>query len=120
MINQRPACLIANTSPFERDGMEFASVIFRPTLNDVKQMRLPQELVEHIIDRLSDDPQTLETYSLVATTWLARSRHNLFNSISLNDEKARKWCFEIRPGTEGISHLVRTLALQQAPQGHRR
>jgi len=101
-------------------GGGFASVIFRPTLNGVKQMRLPQELVEHIIDCLSDDPQTLGTYSLVATTWLtSRSRHHLFNSISLNDEKARRWCPEIRPGTEGTSHIVRTPALQQAPQEHR-
>ena len=46
-------------------GGGFASVILRPTLSDVKQMRLPQEPVEHIIDCLSDDPQTLETYSLV-------------------------------------------------------
>ena len=97
---------------------DFASIIFRPTLNDVKQMRLPQELVEHIIDCLSGDHKTLKTCSLVATTWLARSRHHLFNSISLNNEKATKWCSAIRPGTEGISRLVRTLALRQAP-GHR-
>ena len=54
-----------------------------------------------------------------ATTWLAsRSRHHL-DSISLNDKKARKWYSEVRPGTEGISNLVRMLALKQAPQGHR-
>ena len=82
-------------------------------------MQLPQELVEHIIDCLSDDRQTLKTCSLVATTWLARSRHHLFNSISLNGEKARKLRSEIRPGIEAISHLVRTLALHQAPRGHR-
>lgn len=46
-------------------GGGFASVILWPTLNDVKQMRLPQEPVGHIIDCLSGDPQTLETYSLV-------------------------------------------------------
>jgi len=82
-------------------------------------MRLPQELVEHIIDCLSDDLRTLETCTLVTTTWLARSRRHLFNSISLDDERVRKWCSAIRPGTEGISQLVRTLALQQAPQGYR-
>jgi len=97
---------------------DFASIIFRPTLNDVKQMRLPQELVEHI-DCPSDDRQTLKICSLVATTWLARSRHYLFNSISPSGERARKWCSAIHPGTEGISHLVRTLALQQAPQRYR-
>ena len=60
----------------------------------------------------------LETCSLVATTWLARSRHHLFNGISLNSKRAGQWCSAICPGPDGVSHLVRTLTLQQA-QGHR-
>ena len=81
-------------------------------------MRLPQELVEDIIDCLSDDRKMLESCSLVATTWLARSRHYLFHSITLNDERARKWCSTIHPDTDRVSHLVRTLTLKQT-QGHR-
>ena len=76
-------------------------------------MRLPQELVERVIDCLSDDRPALETCSLVATTWLPRSRHHLFSKVSLNSENAAQWCSAIRPGLEGASFLVRTLALRQ-------
>ena len=81
-------------------------------------MQLPQELIEGIIDYLSDDCQTLETCSLVATTWLARSRRHLFSRISLNPTTVKKWCSAIRAGPDGIPRLVRTLTLHQA-QGHR-
>jgi len=95
-----------------------ASILFLPALNDVEQMRLPQELVEAIIDCLSDDRKTLETCSLVGTTLLGRSRHHLFNRISLNEARARQWCSTISPDPDGVSCLVRTLTLQQA-HGHR-
>jgi len=78
-------------------------------------MRLPQELIDGIIDRLSDDRQMLKTCSLVATTWLPRSRLHLFNKISLNNERAGRWCSAIRPGPDGVARLVRTFTLQQAP-----
>ena len=77
-------------------------------------MQLPQELVEDIVDCLSHDRPTLEACSLVAKTWLPRSRHHLFGSVSLNSESAKKWCSAIRPGPNGPSHLVRTLSLQQS------
>ena len=82
------------------------------------QMQLPQELVEDVVDCLSNDRPMLETCSLVAKTWLPRSRHHLFNKVSLNNGNVRKWCSAIRPGPDGPSHLVRTLTLQQT-QGHR-
>lgn len=87
-------------------------------MNDSLQAQLPQELVENIVDCLSDDRPVLETCSLVATTWLPRSRHHLFNRVSLNSENVKRWCSAIRPGPDGPSNLVRKLTLQQAP-GHR-
>ena len=81
-------------------------------------MQLPQELVEDIVDRLSGDRPMLETCSLVATTWLPRSRHHLFNGVSLNSKTVKKWCSAIRPGPDGPSNLIHTLSLYQAP-GHR-
>ena len=83
-----------------------------------RQMQLPQELVEDIVDRLSDDRPTLEICSLVATTWLPRSKAHIFNRVFLNSDNAKKWCSAVRPGPDGPSHLVRTLSLQQA-QGYR-
>ncbi|KAF5386064.1 hypothetical protein D9615_002700 [Tricholomella constricta] len=45
--------------------------------------RLPQELVDHIIDHLYDDPLTLTSCSLVCRQWLPTSRLHLFSKISL-------------------------------------
>jgi len=81
-------------------------------------MQLPQELVEDVVDCLSNDRPVLESCSLVATTWLPRSRHHLFNRVSLNGDTAKKWCSAIPPGPDGPSNLVRALTLQQA-QGYR-
>jgi hypothetical protein len=81
-------------------------------------MRIPQELIENVIDCLSNDRSMLEACSLVARTWLARSQHHLFNDVSLNSGRVKKWCSTIRPGPDGVSRLVHNLALQQAP-GHR-
>ena len=60
----------------------------------------------------------LLTCSLVTKAWLARSRRHLFNKITLNGDRAKKWCSTFRPGQNGVSNLVRTLRLQQTPQGH--
>ena len=76
-------------------------------------MRLPQELVETVIDCFASDRQMLAVCSLVAKAWLARSRHHLFNEVALNKERAGKWHFAIRPGPGGVSSLVRTLKLRQ-------
>ena len=78
-------------------------------------MRLPQELVEGIIDYFSDDSTMLVTFSLVAKSWLARSRCHLFSKIALSKESARKWQSLIPPGPDGLSCLVRSLSLLQAP-----
>ena len=57
----------------------------------------------------------LATCSLVAKAWLVRSRRHLFSEITLDRETIRKWCSLIRPGPNGVSFLVHTLALLQAP-----
>ena len=96
-------------------------VLFRPALSVERrqQMQIPQELIDRIIDCLSKDHPTLEACSLVATTWVERSRHHLFNSISLtSEENAKRWCSAIGPGPNGPSALVRELSLRQH-LGHR-
>lgn len=94
-------------------GDFFSLFILTSPLNDDGQMRLPQELIEAIIDCFSDDYQMLKTCSLVAKSWLARSRLYLFNEIALNKKKARKWYSLFRPDPNGVSRFVRTLRLQQ-------
>ncbi|KAJ7489373.1 hypothetical protein FB451DRAFT_1390530 [Mycena latifolia] len=46
-------------------------------------MRLPQELVEEIIDHLSDDFATLKVFSLVSSQFVARCRSHLFETCTL-------------------------------------
>ncbi|KAF8953992.1 hypothetical protein BDZ97DRAFT_1929115 [Flammula alnicola] len=45
--------------------------------------RLPQELVDHIIDHLHDDPLTLKSCASVCHAWLPTSRLHLFAKICL-------------------------------------
>jgi hypothetical protein len=59
-------------------------------LDDAGQMRLPWELVEDTIECLPDNRPTLETYSLIATTCLARSQRHLFSMAVSNDEGLNK------------------------------
>ena len=92
------------------------STLTQPLPNDSGgQMRLPQELVEDIINCFSDDRQMLTTCSLVAKAWLLRSRRHLFNEITLNRDRATRWRSIIRPGPGGVSCLVCTLTLKQMP-----
>ena len=43
--------------------------------------RVPQELVDKIVDELKDDDQSLHACSLVSRCWVSRSRHHLFQRI---------------------------------------
>ncbi|GLB45006.1 hypothetical protein LshimejAT787_1900840 [Lyophyllum shimeji] len=54
-------------------------------LNDFEKPipRLPQELVDHIIDHLHDDPVTLNSCALVCHAWLPTSRLHIFSKVSL-------------------------------------
>lgn len=45
--------------------------------------RLPQELVDHIIDHLNDDLVSLRKCALVCQAWLPASRYHLFAKVSL-------------------------------------
>ncbi|KIY68471.1 hypothetical protein CYLTODRAFT_351306 [Cylindrobasidium torrendii FP15055 ss-10] len=46
--------------------------------------RLPQELVDHIIDHLYDDLPTLRTCAAVCSQWLPPSRVHLFSKVQLD------------------------------------
>jgi hypothetical protein len=49
---------------------------------------LPQELVDHIIDHLHDDPVALSNCARVCRGWLPTSRHHFFSKISLKATSA--------------------------------
>ena len=49
---------------------------------------IPQELVDHIIDHLHDDPLALSNCARVCRGWLPTSRHHFFSKISLKATSA--------------------------------
>ncbi|KAJ3843930.1 hypothetical protein EV361DRAFT_916449 [Lentinula raphanica] len=53
-------------------------------------LAIPFELVEFIIDFLSDDPKTLASCSLVCSSWILRTRHWLFRSVSIHLSRPRQ------------------------------
>lgn len=77
--------------------------------------RLPQELIDTIIDELKNDAASLHACSLVSKPWVHRSRKHLFESVHLPTCLLRKWLERIPAGPVsplGPHHHVRSLSLQ--------
>ena len=53
--------------------------------------KLPQELVDEILDHLAEDTRTLRSCSLVAKSWISPSRRHLFSTLVLNPEGILEW-----------------------------
>jgi hypothetical protein len=66
-------------------------VIKGPTSTDQHAIiaKLPQELIDAIIDHLHDDKEALASCSLVCRTWTPRTRHYLFTNFTLNGKKLK-------------------------------
>ena len=79
--------------------------------------RLPQELIDGVIDELRNDVGSLRTCSLVSKPWVYRSRKHLFATVHLPTCLLRKWLERIptKPVTPSNPHSqVRSLSLQPA------
>lgn len=79
------------------------------------QPTFPQEVIDELIDWIGDssvgqrDPH-LRSCSLVARSWVQRSRKHLFHSIELaSTSDISNWISKIRPGVGGMSGYVRKL-----------
>ena len=59
-----------------------------PDTTTTSTTHLPQELVDHIIDHLHDDPLALSNCARVCRGWLPTSRHHFFSKISLKATSA--------------------------------
>jgi len=74
---------------------------------------LPQELIDHIIDRVHDR-KSLEACSLVCSQWSARSRKHLFVRVGFTSIRLlQRWCARIRPGALGPSSFVEDLSIAE-------
>jgi hypothetical protein len=74
----------------------------------------PQEVVDDIIDHFQYDPspRNLQTCSLVARSWVPRSRRSLFRDISFpGKNRFERWCNAIPSGPDGIAAYTRILRL---------
>ena len=89
-----------------------------PTSQQVKSTMpciFPQEIVDDIIDHFQDDPSDsndLKTCSLIARSWVPRSRRILFRDISFpGKNRFERWCKTIPSGPDGIASYTRILRL---------
>jgi len=76
---------------------------------------LPQELVDHIIDKLHADKTALKFCSLVASTWTARSHYHLFYEVEILNETQRDAWTRLfpHPCASVVADLVRRLHIDQ-------
>jgi len=82
-------------------------------------MKIPQELVDKVIDRVwdaDDSPShpTTKAVSLVSRSWVDRSQHHLFHNIqfSFSGPSFSGWCDAVSPGPDGVSRHTRSLTIQ--------
>lgn len=79
--------------------------------------RLPQELVDTVIDEFRNDVASLRACSLVSKPWVYRSRKHLFATVHLPTCLLRRWLERV-PATPAspldVHHSIRSLFLQPA------
>ena len=61
-----------------------------PSTSDFK---LPQEIIDHIVDLTHTDRATLRRVSLVSHAWVERSQHHLFHTVRILDGDPSHWHF---------------------------
>ena len=87
-------------------------------------MKIPQELIDKIIDRIwdaDDSPShtTTKAASLISRAWVDRSQHHLFHDIefSFSGPYFAHWCDAVSPDPNGVSRHVRSLTLRAGVEG---
>ena len=54
--------------------------------------RIPQEIVDEVIDLCRWDKKTLKAYSSISRAWIRRTRKYLFSTLTLTDKTLPLWC----------------------------
>jgi len=76
-------------------------------------MDLPSELLDEIIEHISDNKIYLQNCSLVAKSWVYPSRRRLFNTVRVwDDADLKSWLGTISPTNVGVLQHVRSLHCQ--------
>jgi len=80
--------------------------------------RLPQELIDHIIDHVNDR-ESLKACSFVCSQWSPRTRKHLFSQVEFASQRdLERWCARIHPGPSGLPSLVEDLTLSEYHPHH--
>ena len=88
-------------------------------------MKVPQELVDKIIDRVWDTDDSpshtaIKGISLVSRSWVDRSQQHLFHDIKFSfGPSFSRWCGAVSPGPDGLSRHIRSLTIQARGTGGR-
>lgn len=72
--------------------------------------RVPQELVDEILDHLADESATLRSCALVAKAWMYSSRRHLFNNIFFTANGIAKWNRSFPKPEDSPAKYVRDLS----------
>jgi hypothetical protein len=81
-----------------------------PLMTTMSNARLPQEILDYIVDFLHNEPWWLKRCCLVAKSWVPRTRKHIFNKIdiaSLDDLEA--WWKVFPDPNSSPGHYARTL-----------
>jgi len=92
----------------QRMGRPF-SKLARPT-KTAGNPRVPQELVDEVLDHLANDIATLRSCSLVTKSWIYPSRRHLFNSVFFTASEITKWNSSFPNPEDSPARLVRDLS----------
>jgi len=76
-------------------------------------MSFPPELIDRILNYLSDDPQSLSAASLVSKAWTSWGQAYLFESVRLTPSNLQGWLENVPPDVDGPASHTRTLTLEE-------
>jgi len=73
---------------------------------------LPPEILDQIVDNLSNESKTLQNYCLVAKSWVPRTRKHLFADVKLSSSKVlQSWKETFPDPSNSPAYHTRTLSI---------
>ena len=116
---QRPcaiptAFIDPTTAPWALDMGSETSKVGLPTGAEAKAVvipRIPQEIVDEILDRLATDFdfRSLQSCALVSKSWIPSCRRHLFHTVLFTSKDRARWLETFPVPEESPAHFVRDL-----------
>ena len=77
--------------------------------------RLPQEIIDEILDHLATDFRSLRSCALVSKSWVPSCRQPLFHTVVLTKVAMKGWLQSFPLPEESPAHLVKNLQIWTGP-----